>query len=79
MGESTELNLTDTETVETDGLSSGNTANPEVSENPEYVALTVQDYNHFAISFIPVGFLCGALIMIIGFSLNGIMKIFKKV
>lgn len=68
-----------TETVETDGATSENTVEPEVSESPEYVPLTVQDYNNFAISSVPIGFLCGALIMIIGFTLNGIVKIFKKV
>ena len=79
MDEFTDLGLTDTE-MGTDEESSENTLESEVSQSPEqYEALTIQDYNHFAISFIPVGFLCGALIMIVGFTLNGIVKIFKKV
>lgn len=75
----TDLELTDTETLETTGTDSETTARPEVSANPEYEAMTIQDYNHLAISSIPIGFLCSAIFMIIGFSLNGIVKIFKKV
>ena len=75
----TDLELTDTETLETTGTDSETTAEPEVSASPEYEAMTIQDYNHLAISSIPIGFLCGAIFMIIGFSLNGIVKIFKKV
>ena len=75
----TDLELTDTETLETTGTDSETTAGPEVSASPGYEAMTIQDYNHLAISSIPIGFLGGAIFMIIGFSLNGIVKIFKKV
>lgn len=74
----TDLELTDTETLETTGTDSETTAGPEVSADPGYEAMTIQDYNHLAISSVPIGFLCGALIMIVGFTLNGIVKIFKK-
>ena len=79
MDELTNLELTDTETLETDGTASDSTAEPEVFASPEYEAMTIQDYNHLAISSVPIGFLCGAIFMIIGFSLNGVVKIFKKV
>lgn len=75
----TDLELTDTETLETDGTYSETTADPEVSASSEYQAMTIQDYNHLAISSVPIGFLSGAIFMIIGFTLNGIVKIFKKV
>lgn len=75
----TDLELTDTETLETTGTDSETTAGPEVSADPGYEAMTIQDYNHLAISSVPIGFLCGALIMIVGSTLNGIVKIFKKV
>lgn len=75
----TDLELTDTETLETDGTDSESTADPDVSASPEYEAMTIQDYNHLAISSVPIGFLSGAIFMIIGFTLNGIVKIFKKV
>ena len=75
----TDIELTDTETLETTGTDSETTAEPEVSASPGYEAMTIQDYNHLAISSIPIGFLRGAIFMIIGFSLNGIVKIFKKV
>ena len=79
MDEFTDLGLTDTE-MGTDEESSENTLESEVSQSPEqYEALTIQDYNHFAISFIPVGCLSGAIFMIVGFSLHGIIKVFKKV
>lgn len=79
MDEFTDLGLTDTE-IETDEESSDNTLESEVSESPEqYEALTIQDYNHFAISFIPIGGLSGAVFMLIGVSILGIIRVFKKV
>lgn len=77
MDESTEFNSVDIESLET--ADSVNITEPEVSKSPEYEALTVQDYNHFAISSIPIGALSGAIFMIIGFTLHGIVKIFIKV
>lgn len=75
----TDLELTDTETLETTGTDSETAAGPEVSAIPGYEAMTIQDYNHLAISSIPIGALSGAIFMIIGFTLHGIVKIFKKV
>lgn len=75
----TDLELTDTETLETTGTDSEMTAGPVVSAGPGYEAMTIQDYNHLAISSIPIGALSGAIFMIIGFTLHGIVKIFKKV
>lgn len=75
----TDLELTDTETLETTGTDSETAAEPEVSASPEYEAMTIQDYNNLAISSVPIGALSGAIFMIIGFTLHGIVKIFKKV
>lgn len=75
----TDLELADTEILETDGTDSETAADPEVSASPGYEVMTIQDYNHLAISSVPIGFLSGAIFMIIGFTLNGIVKIFKKV
>lgn len=75
----TDLELTDTETLETDGTISETAADPEVSASPEYEAMTIQDYNHLAISSVPIGFLSGAIFMIIGLTVHGIVMIFKKV
>ena len=76
--EFTDLGLTDTE-MGTDEESSENTLESEVSQSPEqYEALTIQDYKHFAISFIPVGALSGAVFMMVGLALLGIVRIFKK-
>ena len=75
----TDLELADTEILETDGTDSETAADPEVSASPGYEAMTIQDYNHLAISSVPIGFLSGAIFMIIGFTLHGIVKIFKKV
>lgn len=75
----TDLELTDTETLETTGTDSETTAGSEVSASPGYEAMTIQDYNHLAISSVPTGALSGAIFMIIGFTLHGIVKIFKKV
>ena len=78
MNEFTDLGLTDTE-MGTDEESSENTLESEVSQSHEqYEALTVQDYYHFAISFIPVGALSGAVFMMVGLALLGIVRIFKK-
>lgn len=78
MDEFTDLGLTDTE-MGTDEESSENALESEVSQSPEqYEALTIQDYNHFAISFIPVGALSGAVFMMVGLALLGIVRIFKK-
>lgn len=74
----TDLELTDTETLETTGTDSETAAEPEVSASPEYEAMTIQDYNHLAISSIPIGFLCGAIFMIVGLSILGLVRIFKK-
>lgn len=43
------------------------------------MTLSVSDYSNITVSSIPVGALCGAIIMIIGFTFLGIVKIFKKV
>lgn len=75
----TDLELTDTETLETIGTDSETAAGPDVSASPGYEAMTIQDYNHLAISSVPIGALSGAIFMIIGFTLHGIVKIFKKV
>lgn len=45
----------------------------------ETMVLSVEDYNHIAVSSIPIGALSGAIFMIIGFAFLGIVKIFKKV
>lgn len=74
----TDLELTDTETLETDGTVSETTADPEVSASPEYEAMTIQDYNRLAISSVPIGFLSGAIFMIVGLSILGLVRIFKK-
>lgn len=74
----TDLELTDTETLETTGTDSETTAEPEVSASPEYEAMTIQDYNHLAISSVPIGFLSGAIFMIVGLSILGLVRIFKK-
>ena len=74
----TDLELTDTETLETTGTDSETAAEPEVSANPEYEAMTIQDYNHLAISSVPIGFLSGAIFMIVGLSILGLVRIFKK-
>ena len=75
----TDLELTDTETLETIGTDSETAAGSDVSASPGYEAMTIQDYNHLAISSIPIGFLCGAIFMIIGLTVHGIVMIFKKV
>ena len=41
--------------------------------------LSVGDYNTIAVSSIPIGVLCGAIFMIVGFAYLGIVHIFKKV
>ena len=74
----TDLELTDTETLETDGTDSVTAADPEVSASPEYETMTIQDYNHLAISSVPIGFLSGAIFMIVGLSILGLVRIFKK-
>lgn len=80
MEELTEFNLTDAEPVETEETVSDETAVPEVSAEPgQYEAMTIQDYNHLAISSVPIGFLSGAIFMIIGLTVHGIVMIFKKV
>lgn len=47
------------------------------SETAAYT-LAVTDYNMIAVKSIPIGALCGAIIMIIGFTYLGIVHIFKK-
>ncbi|MDO4276339.1 MAG: hypothetical protein Q4D16_21940 [Eubacteriales bacterium] len=40
--------------------------------------LSVSDYGLLTVSSIPIGALCGAIIMIVGLAVMGIVKIFKK-
>lgn len=54
---------------------------PEVSDdvlqNTEAL-LSAGDYNVIAVKSIPIGALCGAIFMIVGFAYLGIVHIFKK-
>lgn len=51
-----------------------------VSQDTELEALlSVGDYNTIAVSSIPVGVLCGAIFMLVGFTYLGIVNIFKKI
>lgn len=63
------LELTDGEPEVSDG----------VSQDTEFEALlSVKDYNTIAVSSIPIGVLCGAIFMLVGFTYLGIVNIFKK-
>lgn len=67
------------ETADTVEVTDGD---PEVSEDPqktETLTLAVEDYNAIAVKSIPIGALCGAIFMIVGFAYLGIVHIFKKV
>ncbi len=67
------------ETADTVELTDGD---PEVSQDPqetESLTLAVEDYNAIAVKSIPIGALCGAIFMIVGFAYLGIVHIFKKV
>lgn len=46
-------------------------------DKPEPLRLTVKDYGEIMVSSIPIGFLSGAIIMIVGFTIHGIVKIIK--
>lgn len=48
--------------------------NPEI----ESLTLSIEDYGKITVSSIPVGFLAGAFIMIVGFAILGILKILKS-
>ena len=50
----------------------------QLDTDTEAYTLSVTDYGSFAVSSIPIGVLCGAIFMIIGLALAGIVKIFKK-
>lgn len=64
------------------GSGSGDPApTPLVTGSPdqlEQYVLSVGDYNQIAISSFPLGALSGAIFMIIGFAVLGIVWIFKK-
>lgn len=67
------------ETADTVEVTDGD---PEASEDPqetETLTLAVEDYNAIAVKSIPIGALCGAIFMIVGFAYLGIVHIFKKV
>lgn len=42
------------------------------------VLLTVEETAKLLLSFIPVGFIAGAIPMVVGLAVSGVMKIFKK-
>ena len=54
----------------------------DVPEDPvaqtEALTLSISDYSKIMLSSIPVGFLSGAIFMIIGFTILGIVKIIKN-
>lgn len=50
-------------------------AQPEI----EAYTISITDYANLAISSIPIGVLLGAIFMIVGLTLLGIVKIFKKI
>ena len=49
------------------------------SDQLQAITLSVSDYSSIAISSIPIGALCGAIIMIIGYTFLGIVKILKQI
>lgn len=67
------------ETEETVEVTDGELEVSETSQQIEAVTLAVADYNMIAVKSIPIGALCGAIFMIIGFTFLGIVHIFKKV
>lgn len=73
---SSDPNLTDDPTISDDLTDGQETSN---SDQTQAITLSVSDYSDIAISSIPIGALCGAIIMIIGFTYLGIVKIFKKI
>lgn len=69
------------------GLTDAIDAIPELMDNgPEPTAvpgeqtysLAVSDYATLTVSSIPLGALCGAMFMIVGLAVLGLVKIFKK-
>lgn len=58
-------------------FSSGSSESFQGTEGEAYV-LTVSDYGSLMVSSIPVGALLGAIFMIVGLTVLGIVKIFKK-
>jgi hypothetical protein len=45
----------------------------------EFVGLTLTDVSKLMISSIPIGFLAGGIPFLIGLTVSGIVKIFKRV
>jgi len=59
-------------------MTSGESAvSDDVLQNTEAL-LSAGDYNTIAVKSIPIGALCGAIFMIVGFAYLGIVHIFKK-
>lgn len=76
----TEILTSPEETQPEDTFTEGESSEaPSDSVQTEAYSLSVADYNHIAISSIPIGALSGAIFMIIGLSFLGIVKIFKKI
>lgn len=73
---------TDDSSLFTDDSPEITAGEPEVSDdvlqNTEAL-LSVADYNTIAVKSIPIGVLCGAIFMLVGFTCLGIVHIFKKV
>ena len=48
-------------------------------EQEEIIPMTIEDYGKIAVGSVPVGGLMGAIFMIVGLAVLGIVKIFKSI
>ncbi len=67
-----------TDTQEPGDLFSSGIDGQEAGGEAEAYTLTVSDYGSLMVSSVPVGALLGAIFMIVGLTVLGIVKIFKK-